>query len=221
MKGLLKSLKKSEVAIYAIAIMLVAAGYLNYTTMNENSVIETSSKETTNTIVENTSIGDATLVNSDDILKENVTHNEENEETSQEIYENSIEENTISEETVETNSNQSDYFADSKLSRDTTYASMISNYTAILEKDNVSETEKKIAMQEITNINNTKNAIMICENLLSTKGFTNSVIFVNNKSVNVVVKVDGGLTQEKVAQIQNIASRELDAEISNVHITEK
>ena len=80
MKGLLKSFKKSEVAIYAIAIMLVAAGYLNYTTMNENSVIETSSKETTNTIVENTSIGDATLVNSDDILKENVTHNEENEE---------------------------------------------------------------------------------------------------------------------------------------------
>lgn len=219
MKNLLKSFKKSEVAIYAIAIMLVAAGYLNYTTMNESATIETSSKE--NTIVENTNIGDATLVNSDDILEENVVDNKEIEETSEETNKNNMEKNDIQEETVETNSEQTNYFAESKLSRDTNYASMISNYTAILEKEKVSETEKKIAMQEITDINNTKNAIMICENLLTTKGFINSVIFMNNKSVNVVVQVDGGLTKDKVAQIQNIISRELEVEINNVHITEK
>lgn len=195
MKYRLKNFKKSEIAIYAIAIMLVAAGYLNYTSVNNKNLIETSAPEATNIAKENTSIGDATLVNSDDILEENVTS--------------------------EILSNQGDYFVDSKLSRDTNYATMISNYTAILERDNVSETEKKIAMQEITNINNTKNAIMICENILSTKGFENNIIFINNKSINVVVQVDGGLTQEKVAQIQNVICRELDAKIENIHITEK
>ena len=213
MKKIFKYLKKSEVAIYAIAIMLVAAGYLNYSKMNQEEIVETLSKDTSNNVVENTSIGDATLVNSDDVLEEALVDNDEMEETN--------EENEKLEEAVQTNSEQVDYFTESKLERDTNYACMISNYTAILEKDNVSEVEKKVAMQEITNINNTKNAIMICENLLSTKGFTNSIVFVNKESINVVVQVDGGLNTEKVAQIQNIISRELKVEINNVHISEK
>ena len=201
MKKFLKAFKKSEVAIYAIAIMLVAAGYLNYSTNNQEEIVETLSKDTANNVVENTNIGDATLVNSDDVFEEALVENIE--------------------ETAETNSEQVDYFTESKLERDTNYASMISNYTAILEKDNVSEVEKKIAMQEITNINNTKNAIMICENLLSTKGFKNSIVFVNKQSVNVVVQLEDDLDTQKVAQIQNIISRELKVEINNVHISEK
>lgn len=191
MKRLLGTFKKSEIAIYAIAIMLVAAGYLNYTTMNNtNDTVETSLEQYAN-------IGDATLVNSDGITEEN-------------------------NETVETNNSaESDYFTNSKLERDTTYASMISNYNAILQKDNISDAEKKVAMNEIKSINDTKNAIMICENILSTKGFDKSVIFINDKSVNVVVQVQDSLNKEKVAQIQNIVSRELKVEISNIHITEK
>lgn len=191
MKRLLGTFKKSEIAIYAIAIMLVAAGYLNYTTMNNtNDTVETSLEQYAN-------IGDATLVNSDGITEEN-------------------------NETVETNNSaESDYFTNSKLERDTTYASMISNYNAILQKDNISDEEKKVAMNEIKKINDTKNAIMICENILSTKGFDKSVIFINDKSVNVVVQVQDSLNKEKVAQIQNIVSRELKVEIGNIHITEK
>ena len=204
MKKFLNTIKKSEIAVYTIAIMLVAAGYLNYSTINKSNVIESSVADNTNSIVENTSIGDAILVNSDNILEENLIIDEGE-----------------TEEILETNNKEINYFTESKLNRDTSYASMISNYTIILEKDNVSKTEKQIAMQEITKINNTKNAIMICENLLSTKGFENNVVFVNNESINVVVKVNEALTKEKVAQIQNIISRELNAEISNIHITEK
>lgn len=211
-----KFFKKSEVTIYAIAIMLVAAGYLNYTTMNKDSIIETLSKDTSNNTTENTEIGDATLVNSDDVITENSAENKD-----VEIQEDSnIEDEEKKEETVETNNEQTDYFTESKLERDTSYASMISNYTAILEKDNVSDTQKKIAMQEITNINNTKNAIMICENLLTTKGFEKNVVLVNDKSANVVVQVKDGLDTQKVAQIQNIVSRELKVELNNVHISE-
>ena len=191
MKRLLGTFKKSEIAIYAIAIMLVAAGYLNYTTMNNTTdTVETSLEQYAN-------IGDATLVNSDGITEEN-------------------------NETVETNNSaESDYFTNSKLERDTTYASMISNYNAILQKDNISDEEKKVAMNEIKKINDTKNAIMICENILSTKGFDKAGIFINDKSVNVVVQVQDSLNKEKVAQIQNIVSRELKVEIGNIHITEK
>ena len=58
---------------------------------------------------------------------------------------------------------------------------------------------------------------MICENLITTKGFENVVIFVNGDSVNVVVK-SNKLEQEQVAQIQNIITREINTEIENIHI---
>ena len=61
---------------------------------------------------------------------------------------------------------------------------------------------------------------MVCENLLQTKGFDNSVIFVNGDSVSVIIGTKE-LKKEEVAQIQNIISRELKANISNIHISNK
>ena len=61
---------------------------------------------------------------------------------------------------------------------------------------------------------------MIAENLISTKGFANNVIFVNDTSVNVVVKAEN-LGAEEIAQIQNIVSRELKVELENIHISHK
>ena len=78
--------------------------------------------------------------------------------------------------------------------------------------------QKDIAENEIKNINDTKNAIMVVENLFETKGFENAIVFVNNPSVNVVIKAKE-LTTEQVAQVQNIVQRELKTEIENIHIT--
>ena len=129
---------------------------------------------------------------------------------------------TSSSETTETKTeNETDYYANAKLNRDKMYAEMISNYEKIINNPNASEAQKSIATQEITKINNTKNAIMISENLIGTKGFNNCVILVNDGSVNVVVNVQGGLNKENVAKLQNIVSRELKVEIDNIHITEK
>ena len=76
---------------------------------------------------------------------------------------------------------------------------------------------KSIAAEEIKKINNDKNKIMICENLILTKKFSECVILINENSVSV----EGGLDTGKVAQIQNIISREIGTEIENIHISEK
>lgn len=233
-----KGFKKNEIVIYAIALMLVTAGYFNYTANVDDKYLETSSQEVKNTNpqeevskeeAENSSveetqntnteevaastekseeqenrdddIGDAKLVNSDDVEKEDKT--------------NATEEKAVNSDTT------TDYFAASKLERDTNYADMISTYTSIIEDSSVSETQKTTAMNEITKINNNKNSINICENLLSTKGFKNSLVLVNNDSINVVVSKEEEITKQKVAQIQNIVSREFKCEIENIHITER
>ena len=131
------------------------------------------------------------------------------------------EENTIKEEnTAEVSSTTQQYFSQSKLDRDTMYSQMIEAYQKILTDNSISEEQRGIAVQEIQNINNRKNSIMIAENLIKNKGFEDVLIFVNDNSVNVIIKSED-LKQEQVAQIQNIIQRELKVEISDIHISNK
>ena len=61
---------------------------------------------------------------------------------------------------------------------------------------------------------------MVCENLITTKGFSNCVIFVNTDSISVVIESDE-LKTDEIAQIQNIISREMGAEVEDIHIMTK
>ena len=224
---MLKSLKKKQVVIYVIALMLVAAGYLNYTAEEENSIQANSDPEVT--YQENIAdIGDATLVNSNDVENSVLVENEEESSGSgTEINdENGMAANESNQNTEQvtkqvSSENTDEYFSKSKLERDNMYSQMLETYQNIVNSSTVSDEQRNIATQEITKINNTKNAIMICENILGTKGLDKNVIFVNGESVSVVVKVDGGLAENQVAQIQNVISREMVTEIQNINITEK
>ena len=239
---MMKNLKKSEIVIYVVALMLVTAGYFNYTANDSKELLETYSEDVQKLDdTANTNVGDAVLVSNNEVNAvnsndENIKQgNDQNEEKNSEnvaLVENDNEAddkkadaNKVSEENkntvINTNANETNYYASSKLERDTMYANMISTYQNILNNSNISETQKSIASKEITKINNTKNSIMICENLIMTKGFDNCVILINEESVNVVVCIKDGLNTERVAQIQNIVSREIGTDVENIHIMEK
>lgn len=228
----MKLFKKNQVIIYIIALMLMTAGYLNYTTNQQGDSVETSMKmEADDTQVAD--IGDAKLVNSNDVIT-NETQNTLEENNKNSTIDNSTT-NTIKNETVNTSSNSTntenstvetssnnsnDYFTKSKLERDTMYSQMLETYEKVINSSNASETQKQSATQEITKINNIKNSIMICENLIKTKGFENSVVFVNGESISVIIGASE-LSKEQVAQVQNIISREMNAKIENIHIANK
>ena len=46
------------------------------------------------------------------------------------------------------------------------------------------------------------------------------IIFINGESVNIIIKAND-LSQEQIAQVQNIVTRELKVEIENIHISKK
>ena len=235
MKGLLK---KNQVIIYVIALMLVTAGYLNYTTNTAEQVsTQTAMEMEANDDMQIADIGDATLVNSQAVsenkVEENATQdinentNSTNADVTGETNENVTQDTNITENhtvgtATEANATVTtdEYFTKSKLERDTMYSQMIESYEKVLNSSNSLETQKQSATEEIKKINDTKNSIMICENLISTKGFANNIIFVNGDSISVIIGVEQ-LQQEEVAQIQNIISRELHAEIENIHISTK
>ena len=229
--------------------MLVTAGYLNYTTKDHNvsDILQTTTKAEELAGTEN--IGDARLVNSqvnetneenntntmtgaEPAASENGTSEENNKTNEVEVNEiqnanttsANLETNTTqdNETTKQTTSNVSadDYFSKSKLERDTMYSQMLESYENVLNGINSLETQKQSASEEIKKINNTKNSIMICENLIATKGFNKCVIFVNGESVSAIIGTQE-LKQEEISQIQNILSRELNAKIENIHISLK
>ncbi len=201
-------------------------GYFNYSTF-ENQSKEVYSEDVDSIDEQYANVGDAVLVSNNE-TENSVNEASSNENNSNDNVQTNADANVSTSETAEENAtetttvaSENDYYASAKLDRDKMYAEMISNYEKIINNTNTSEAQKSIATQEITKINNTKNAIMISENLIGTKGFNNCVILVNDNSVNVVVNVDGGLNKENVAKLQNIVSRELKVEIENIHITEK
>lgn len=235
----MKIFKKNQIIIYVIALILMTVGYLNYTNKTEElNSVETSLQMENDDSSLVAGIGDAKLVSSNDVTTENDTGNNTTSETntiSEETTTNETnttneslqEENTEAQnetEAQETSNNQTgiqdDYFEKSKLERDTMYSQMIETYENILNSTNAEETQKQSATDEIKKINDTKNSIMICENLIKTKGFEKSIIFVNDASISIIIGATD-ISQEEVAQIQNIISREMGAEIENIHISTK
>ena len=235
----MKIFKKNQIIIYVIALILMTVGYLNYTNKTEElNSVETSLQMENDDSSLVAGIGDAKLVSSNDVTSESNTTNtatSETNTTSEETATNETnttneslqEENTEAQtetEIQETSNNQSgtqdDYFEKSKLERDTMYSQMIETYENILNSTNAEETQKQSATDEIKKINDTKNSIMICENLIKTKGFEKSIIFVNDASISIIIGATD-ISQEEVAQIQNIISREMGAEIENIHISTK
>ena len=214
-------LKKNQVIISAIAIMLIAAGYMNYTA-NTKDALEASALADTEAYAQ---LGDATLVSAN--VTDNTTigtaisTNTENTENTENTGNTENAENAGDAEVTQTSSSSSDeYFTESRLEREKMYSQMLESYQNILENSQISETQKEISQNEIKNINDTKNAIMIAENLIKNKGFEDVVIFVNGESISVIIKGEE-ITPEQIAQIQNIVSRELSAEVDNIHISNK
>ena len=116
-----KLLKRNQVIIYVIAIMLMTAGYLNYTT-NQDGSLETSMQMEAKDDTALADVGDATLVSSNDILggntiETNTTNNTENQLSNNIISTDS--QNISTNGTAQTNAtaspNKDDYFSKSKL----------------------------------------------------------------------------------------------------------
>ena len=245
---MIKNFKKNQIVIFVIALMLVTAGYLNFANQQKNNqnLLATSSLADSE---EMAAIGDATLVSANQVVEgenQNNIVNTESNNTNSEISNSVNNENTEKNNNVNdiSNSNvnnenpnaqtnnqvnaqsnsqtstEDSYFAQSRLDRDNMYSQMLENYQKILETDNLASEEKSNAQEEIQRINNEKNAIMIAENLIKTKGFEDVVLFVNNGNVTAVVKANS-LDEQQVAQIQNIITRELNVKVNKINVSVK
>ncbi len=208
----MKILKKNQLVILVISLILMTAGYLNFTNQGMD-------KE------QLSALGDATLV-STSAMQNDVQENEvqENKTIENEIIENNCEGNSAEniDDNIATNNKveEDNYFVKSKLERENIYSQMLETYQEIYNNASATAEQKKEAINKITEINNTRNSVMIAENLVQAKGFKDIVIFTNENSISVIIKTEN-LEADQIAQIQNIISRELNVGVELINISTK
>jgi len=190
-------IKKNQILASMVVLMLVVAGYLNYTydpTKEYNAEL---------TGVMSNNLGDTYLVESSSISTNSVSSNIDN---ITEAIEASGKVSTAEE-----------YFASTRMERENSFAEQKETYEKMLTSLTLDDSQRNLAQEEIAKINTRKNAITIAENLIRLKGFKDVVILMNEDSVNVIV-MDDDLTAEEKEDIKSIVMTELKVDSNQIQI---
>lgn len=190
-------IKKNQILASMVVLMLVVAGYLNYT------YDPTKNYETELTGVISNNLGDTYLVDSSGISTTSLDSN--------------IDDISNAIEASGKVSTAEEYFAQTRIERDNSFAEQKETYEKMLTNASLDESQKNFAQQEIQKINTKKNAITIAENLIKLKGFKDAVILQNEDSTNVIV-ISEKITEEQMKNIEDIILTELKVDGTKLHI---
>lgn len=99
------------------------------------------------------------------------------------------------------------------------YSELSENYTSVIKNEKSSEAEIKEYQQKLSELIKQKNLITMVENVIKAKGIEDIVIIpTNNDNINVVIKSKEDLTQQQIAQIQQILVDQLGANANKISI---
>ncbi len=188
----MKIIKKSQIAVLSILLMVGVAGYINY---KYNPIREKN-------------LGQTMYVNG----KDSFTYDKVG------IYSDNSS-NTNDETTTKSNKNDDSTLAVFKYDRDNMYSELSENYNSVIKNEKSSEKEIKEYQQKLSEIIKQKNLIIMVENVIKAKGIEDIVIIpTNNDNINVVIKSKEDLTQQQIAQIQQILVDQLGANANKISI---
>lgn len=106
-----------------------------------------------------------------------------------------------------------------KYDRDNMYSELSENYNNVIKNEKSSETEIKEYQQKLSELIKQKNLITMVENVIKAKGIEDIVIIpTNNDNINVVIKSSEDLTEQQIAQIQQILVDQLGANANKISI---
>lgn len=225
-----KLLKKNQIIITALLIMIAVAGYLNYSQsvvndMKEKDSAVAQSEEDRETLSESTQ-EETLALSEDEIFTQEQGEYEISEETtadgefavadSGELL-SEEEETTVGEAVLVSNTIEQDYFTSAKLEREQNRAKSKEILMELVNDENVTKAQKQEALDEIlamTKIAEKENA---AELMLESKGFSDVVVSMSEESVDVIVNVSE-LTTPQMAQIEDIVKRKTGADASEIII---
>lgn len=216
-----KVLKKNRLIITSLVVMIIVAGYLNFTA-DQTTNISKNPSQTSNDKLAGTG---EQLVDVDVTPEEDIADIEASKALS-ETDESRSGEDTITDtedvnhigEAVLTSVAARNFSAAAKLSREQTRASSQETYMEMINSKDVSEEVRQNAMDSLMKLNDNAQKELAAETLLEAKGYDNSVVSINDTSVDVVICLNE-LTDVQRAQIEDIIKRKAEVTADRIVIT--
>ncbi|MFI3207864.1 MAG: SpoIIIAH-like family protein [Eubacteriales bacterium] len=200
-------IKKNQVVVTTLALMIAVAGYLNYSgeifNITGDEVLETTNDLTSQELL--------------DISEEDITV-----ETTTEIESLDVDYTVESSETpgeaVLTSSTASEFIASAKVSKEQVRASSQETLQSLIDNEQLTDEQRETALNELIAMTNIAELEVTIETLLEAKGFSEVVVTLTETSADVVV-VQEDITDANLAQIEDTVTRSTDIAAEDIVIT--
>lgn len=217
-----KIFKKNQIIITALAIMIAVAGYLNF---SKDDALNVAGTDTTgdDTYLENTEDEDIGLLDlsEEDIQSAQALDGELEVSDTGEVMSDEVasEDGTqVGEAVLVSNTINGNFFSSARLTREQTRAKNKEMLLEIVDNTNVSEAQKEEAVSSIVKLTEIAEKESATEILLGAKGFDDVVVSIVDDSVDVIVNANE-LTEQQIAQIEDIVKRKTEIAAENIVIS--
>ena len=197
-------IKRNQVVVTALAVMIAAAGYLNFQ--------ESSGSAGEQTALQLTEEGDVTALVDYSALPDDADTAELDPITGETTGDGAAV--FVSANTADSSS----YFAEAKLDREQSRAKQKDILNDMLENKNISQEQKEKCTESMMELQQRIEKETAAEAMIESKGFKEAYVRMDDDTVDVVVDKDK-LTDAEVAQIEDIVKRKTGMETSKIRIS--
>ena len=201
-------IKRNQVVVTALAVMIAAAGYLNFQ--------ESRGSEGNQTALQLTEEGDVTALVDYAALPDDV----DAEDVALDPITGEVAETTGDGAAVFVSANangSASYFAEAKLDREQSRAKQKDILTEMLDNKNISKEQKEKCTESMIELQERIEKETAAEAMIESKGFKEAYVRMDDDTVDVVVDKDT-LTDAEVAQIEDIVKRKTGMDASKIRI---
>ena len=212
--------RKNQIIITALAIMIVIAGYLNFTADQTKPVKQEAAAETAEKIrEENIQAEEAAAGAEADITSfpdEDLASVSAEAESTTDTE--TPEGEKVGEAVLTSSASAGAFSASAKLNREQVRSKNEASLLEIINNTDISEDMKADAIASMNRMTDRAEKELDAELLLEAKGFKDSVVSINDDSVDVIVGA-AEITDEQKAQIEDIVTRKTERNVSDIVIT--
>lgn len=215
-------IKKNQMMITALAIMIAVAGYLNFagTKVTDEDIMSVNGEISTDDFgnIQMDEVTDTALLDISDEDMEEAKGDIESLDTDVTVVSDSTADDALMEalgeeqmtevpgEAVFTSAGSSTVLSGAKLEKEQTRAQNKETLLEIINNANISETQKQEAVNNMISMTDVAEKETAAEILLEAKGFDDAIVSIDGGSVDVVVNTSE-LTEAQRAQIEDIVIR--------------
>ena len=212
--------RKNQIIITSLAIMIVIAGYLNFTADQTKPVKQEAAAETAEKIrEENIQAEEAAAGAEADITSfpdEDLASVSAEAESTADTE--TPEGEKVGEAVLTSSASAGAFSASAKLNREQVRSKNEASLLEIINNTDISEDMKAVAIASMNRMTDRAEKELDAELLLEAKGFKDSVVSINDDSVDVIVGA-AEITDEQKAQIEDIVTRKTERNVSDIVIT--